>query len=159
MTLTASVVFALPPALVSQLTLRRNLAGVAISSGPLAESDPEEWIQVSRPRSLRTPRTLTGKMLGGHDEDGTLTVLVMVSRNGAGQACIDEVRERCDALCAEVEAGIHTDPTLGGLLSWAYVSAISEADQGIQPAPNAGHWMTAELTVSYRARIYPGEVA
>ena len=43
-----------------------------------------------------------------------------------------------------------------GIVDWAYISALAIQDRGIEPAPTAGHGVTAELTVTFKKRIYPG---
>lgn len=157
MTATTTTAFAVSDALAAQLGAWRELAEIAITSGPVGDRDPDEWIQIMRPRVTREPRTMTGTRLGGHDEDGTVSIVVMVFRIGQGQDCIDAVRARMGEICAAIEAALASDPTIGGLLSsGGYLSAIGESDQGIEPAPRAGHWMTAELTFSFRTRVYPG---
>lgn len=156
----STAVFSIAAALKTLLAGRSGLYGMHIATGPLGDTDPDEAIHIMRPRITRTPRTMTGRKLGGHDEDGTITVLVMVFRAGAGQTCIDSVRDRCKAICDEIEDAVGADPTIGSVAAYgAYVSSIAEQDYGIEPAPRAGHWMTAELTLTFKTRVYPGGIS
>jgi len=152
-----TVTFGIAAALKDAFAVNAALSAIDVISGPVAgERDPREWIQIGRPRVTRTPRTITGQPMGGHDEDGTVPVMVLASADGRGEEAIVRLRERMEELIGAVEAALAADFTLGGIVRWAYVSALAEQDQGIEPPPAAGHWMTVELTVSFAARVYPG---
>lgn len=156
MTQTATTIFDLPAALRTLLSARIKLKSVAITTGPIGGNDPDDWLQIQRPRASRAPRTMTGYKLGGVDEDGAIDVLILAFHLGAGETTIETVRQRCDELAAEVEAAVSLEPTIGGTVLWAYVSSIEEVDQGIEPAPRAGHWMTVRASLTFKARIHPG---
>jgi hypothetical protein len=61
---------------------------------------------------------------------------------------MDDVDAALDTMCAEVEAAIGADPSLGGAAAWCYPSGIEIAidDEGEQPAGRA--------TLSFAVRYY-----
>jgi hypothetical protein len=158
MTKTTTVLFDVPPAIKTALSARAALDEIPLNSGPVAgRRDPDEWIVVGPAEVSREPRSFTGQRLGGHDETGSVPIDVQVTVAGAGEDVIDALRERMLTLIGECEAAICVDPTLGGVVQWAYPSGLREIDQGIEPPPKASHWMVCEMTVTFRQRIYPGE--
>jgi hypothetical protein len=156
----STVLFQVVPAVKTAIEQRPNLPDIRVDTGPVGgQREPTEWLAISQPTVQRSFQTATGHRLGGMDEVGSVVIAALVSRPGSGDTVIAEVRARMEEIVGEIEAAICTDPTLGGLVHWAYPSQIREADQGIdEVGTTTSHWMTCEVTVEFNARIYPGEV-
>lgn len=143
-----SYILSLPAALRDILLSYFDGHGIAceVMTGPRSVKAGADVIMVQTPRSALTdPRT------GGYrDEDGTLELRAHVERTGAGEDVIDDARERADQLFGYCDAAIAADVTLGGLVRWAVITAVSEEDQGVEDRP-AMHSYLATATVTFKA--------
>lgn len=141
-----------------QLEVWGALSGVEVATGPRRKS-VGEGITISRPRATSTYHG------AWRSETGTFVVVVDAFRQGAGESAIDTVRERVDALAAEVVAALSLseqtggDLTLGGLvLSVGDTVEVEELDNYLEDERQRlkGHGYTLGLTFTYTARITGG---
>ena len=146
----------LPAALRDLLELRAGLSGVAILTGPRKVPAGSDILAIEK-----VPATGVRSTFQRRDENGSFTVVADVEKNGAGEDAIGEARERCAELLDEVVAALDPetgDPTIGGTVLTSGESIEFETVDNYIGERGAGatRGITASVTVSFKALIYPG---
>lgn len=114
-------------ALAEQLSARQALADVAVFTGWVGEDGGLESIQF---QSIST--TESWSLIGNRrlEENYEARGFIWITRRGAGEPVIREVRDRAADILNEVIDQIQSDPTINGTVRVARVSGF-DVEQGI----------------------------
>lgn len=121
-------------------------AGLPATYGTPAKAPSDEWVRVGRVQGTQTAAVFAGS-LQPRDEDYEITMTVRVRMSGDGQQL---ATERAYVLAGQIEEALRADPTLGGVVHWALVSAFDLEEE----APDGSSRLAdLDVTVTCRARV------
>lgn len=127
------------------LALRSGLSGVQIATGPLGGESARESIQFFTGRDNQDHVTTGRRRESTFSLDGAVWVL----KPGKNETVIKAARDRAQALLAEIEDELRTDPSIGGTVRESGITDY-DLDQGVNPD---GHWCQLDFTISGTVRL------